>query len=431
MSDTINNFFIDTEQGLLIESENYTSYTFKVFRTNGSSFLLENLVISKEKNKDYETYLYQYNITQQELDLINQNVSINLSNKISRITLENSNLPTDILNKEDYNGMCFIETTTYTPGQNCPNDHSWEYILGGGSCIYLGAINGPLPGTYTTSATLQPCPTTGGTSSTSSSSTTSSSYSGVTGGTGTITNTVTTSPVNSCKTCIPAYAPTPCDKVKNQFTNNPTLQDKLNTLSSNTALTSERGFHKLSNSSMIQNAAVGTNGAVKMPDVPNGAKCTILAHTHNSPATDTYSIFSWVDLASFAQLLKEGKLDANNFTAFLATADGTYYALTIENTQNFLQFFALGGDPLYNQNIALKRVEQAKLYYGELASFNENIAPIIDVNTDPINDEKAFLDLLQDNNLGVSLFESNATFTTFEKVTHNKTTGNIDKTPCN
>ncbi len=99
--------------------------------------------------------------------------------------------------------------------------------------------------------------------------------------------------------------------------------------------------------------------------------------------------------------------------------------------QTFLQFFALKGDPLFDMNVAIQRVKDAKKYYGELASFNENINPIIDYDTDPINDEKAFLDLLQDNNLGVSLFETNATFTTFEKVTHNKTTGNIEKTPCN
>ena len=69
---------------------------------NQRNFLLENLVINKEENKDYETYLYQYNITQQELELINQNVSIDLSNKISRITLENSNLHSDIFNKEEH-----------------------------------------------------------------------------------------------------------------------------------------------------------------------------------------------------------------------------------------------------------------------------------------------------------------------------------------
>lgn len=288
----------------------------------------------------------------------------------------------------------------------------------------IGTINGPLPGYWAWQSSLVPCDDGGGGGTSSGSGQFGGGGSGGGGST-------TTTPVNNCRNCIQAYIPTPCEKVKNQFTNNPTLQDRLNTLSSNTTATTERGFHKLSNSSIIQNAAVGTGGAVKMPDVPNGATCTILAHTHNSPATSTYSIFSWSDLQAFAQLLKLGKLDVNTFTAFLATADGTYYALTIENTQNFLQFFAIGGDPLYNENIAIKRVDQAKKYFGELASFNEVINPIIDINTDPIDDEKAFLDLLQDNNLGVSLFESNATFTTFEKVTHNKTTGNIDKTPCN
>ena len=217
----------------------------------------------------------------------------------------------------------------------------------------IGTINGPLPGYWAWQSSLVPCDDGGGGGTSSGSGQFGGGGSGGGGST-------TTTPVNNCRNCIQAYIPTPCEKVKNQFTNNPTLQDRLNTLSSNTTATTERGFHKLSNSSIIQNAAVGTGGAVKMPDVPNGATCTILAHTHNSPATSTYSIFSWSDLQAFAQLLKLGKLDVNTFTAFLATADGTYYALTIENTQNFLQFFASGGDPLYNENIAIKRVDQAK-----------------------------------------------------------------------
>ena len=170
--------------------------------------------------------------------MINQSVSIDLSNKISRVTLENSNLPTDILNKEDYNGMCFVETTTYTPGQRCPNEHSWEYILGGGRCTFLGAINGPLPGSYTTSATLQPCPTGGGDASggtgTSSSSSTSS-YNGGSGGTGG-PNTITTSPVNNCITgnCIEANPTDPCSNSNtavanaNALFNSPQVQQGMN-----------------------------------------------------------------------------------------------------------------------------------------------------------------------------------------------------------
>ena len=42
-----------------------------------------------------------------------------------------------------------------------------------------------------------------------------------------------------------------------------------------------------------------------------------------------------------------------------------------------------------------------------------------------------FLDILQNNDLGLSLFEVNPTFTAFDKVSHDKTTGIINKQPCN
>lgn len=421
--DSINNFSIDTDYGLYIEDGDYHSYTFKITRPNGSNYLLENVVVSKKNDTEYETILYQYNITEQELDMIDDGEFVNLEGKMNRVFLENSIITSEVTGKYYFNGHCYEDNPVFVAGTMCRTGrHSF---FDGSACEYFGEAGSATYGYHTWQTTLVPCDDGGGGGVGGT-----SSYSGGSGGTGG----VTTSPVNNCKgsNCITEEGnANPCEKVKNQFTNNPTLQDKLNTLSGNTTANTERGFHKLSNSNIIQNAGVGVDGSVLLPTVPNGAKCTILAHTHNAPAANTYSIFSWADLEAFAKLLKLGKLDANSFTAFLATADGTYYALTIENTQNFLQFFAIKGDPLFDINIATKRVEQAKIYFGELASFNENIVPIIDYNTDPLDDEKAFLDLLQDNNLGVSLFESNATFTTFEKVTHNKTTGNIDKTPCN
>jgi uncharacterized membrane protein YgaE (UPF0421/DUF939 family) len=56
INDSINNFSIDTEIGTFIESDNYHSYTFKVIRPNGSAYLLENLVVSKEGTNDYALY---------------------------------------------------------------------------------------------------------------------------------------------------------------------------------------------------------------------------------------------------------------------------------------------------------------------------------------------------------------------------------------
>jgi hypothetical protein len=74
INDSINNFSIDTEIGTFIEANNYHSYTFKVVRPNGSAYLLENLVVSKEGTNDYVTYLYQYDITEQELQMLKEGV---------------------------------------------------------------------------------------------------------------------------------------------------------------------------------------------------------------------------------------------------------------------------------------------------------------------------------------------------------------------
>lgn len=414
-------FTIANKPAKVIEDNGETSYTFLITRDSTDANSFENLVIQTDSTNTTKAVIMKYNLTSPITSSADDSYSFTYNREITPIVYNNTTVSETskmvIVCHWVYTLVCNNTRTgeigpEHIAGPNCGRTYyNWAE-----ECFSFddGISNG------------------GGTSSTGSGSTGGSTNTGSNGGSGGTggANSINTSPVNNCITgnCIDPYEPTPCDKVKNQFINNTTLQDKLNTLSGNTTANTERGFHKLSNSNIIQNAAVGTSGAVQFPNVPNSATCTIFAHTHNSPAASTYSIFSWADLEAFAQLLKEGKLDANNFTAFLATADGTYYALTIENTQNFLQFFAIWGDPSFDMNIATKRVDQASKYFGELVK-NDN--PIIDYNTDPVNDEKAFLDLLQDNNLGVSLLESNATFTTFEKVTHNKTRGNIDKTPCN
>lgn len=443
VSDTINNFFIDTEQGLLIESENYTSYTFKVNRTNGSSFLLENLVISKEGNKDYETYLYQYNITQQELDLINQSVSIDLSNKISRVTLENSNLPTDILNKEDYNGMCFIETTTYTPGQRCnqPGKHSWEDVLAGAECTVFGTSYGPWPGSYTTTATLQPCPTGGGGDASggsgSSSSSGGSSHNGGSGGTGG----VTTSPVNNCKTCIAPYVPTPCEKVKSPFTKVPTLAQRNINLSTKTSEPNEYGFFMLNNANSttvnpFTDLSGGTSGSVELPTSPIPSNpILVLSHTHNSPANSTYSVPSWEDLDQLSKYMQQypNSIDPN-IVFITITADGTRYAITINNMTNFKNFFYWGFkydiSNFDSNKLQIKNLNMATYYYGNPISSPPTKPLIKENSTNPEQDLKYFLNMLQSNNAGVDVFEVNSNFTTFKKVVYDKNTNSINRTNC-
>ena len=219
----------------------------------------------------------------------------------------------------------------------------------------------------------------------------------------------------------------PCDKVKSIFTNLNSLKSELEYLQSKTTDTKEWGRYKVSTSNIIQTPPATTSTEVSFP-VPSG-KYIMLAHTHNSPASSTYSVFSWGDLEAFAELMKNNKIDAEQFVAFLITADGTSFALTIDDTDKFKKFFALANEPSFDMSIAEKRVSEAKKYYGLL---DPDPNPIIkEDNLDTVLDEKAFLDLLQDNDLGLSLFEVNSTFTAFDKVSHDKTTGIINKQPCN
>ncbi len=220
---------------------------------------------------------------------------------------------------------------------------------------------------------------------------------------------------------------TPCDKVKNIFTNLTNLKSELEFLQSKTSDTKEWGRYKVTTSNLIQTPPTTAALEVSFP-VPSG-KYVMLAHTHNSPASSTYSVFSWEDLEAFAALMKNDKIDSEQFVAFLITADGTSFALTIDNPDKFKKFFALSYEPNFDLSIAEKRVSEAKKYYGLL---DPDPNPIIkENNLDTVADEKAFLDILQNNDLGLSLFEVNPTFTAFDKVSHDKTTGIINKQPCN
>lgn len=124
VNDTINDFSIDTEIGTFIESGNYHSYTFKVIRPNGSNFLLENLVLSKEGSDDYIIYLYQYDLTDQELHMLKQGININIQDKVTSILIDNPNLATDILAREY---PCFVETATWIYGTSCSGNGHHAY----------------------------------------------------------------------------------------------------------------------------------------------------------------------------------------------------------------------------------------------------------------------------------------------------------------
>ncbi|MEQ3662288.1 MAG: hypothetical protein ABNG96_06310, partial [Flavobacterium sp.] len=194
INDTINNFSIETESGTYIEKENYHSYTFKVIRENGSDFLLENIVVDKYNDSDYRTFLYQYDITQDELNLINNNQYVDLNNKISIIVLENSSI-SNYLNtnsKIDYNSMCYVSNTYYVEGSFiCPlGNHNYSNYP---SCDFFkdGTVL-PTHGNWATDVSLTPCVDAGGINNTDAGNESPSGENGGSGTGGSSTTTPTT-----------------------------------------------------------------------------------------------------------------------------------------------------------------------------------------------------------------------------------------------
>lgn len=164
INDSINGFSINTDTGIYIENGDYHSYTFEIYRTTESNYLLENLVLSKI-DSGYETILYQYDVTEAEFDLIAERQFVDLEGKIIRTLLENSNVAGEVLGKYFFNGNCWDDIPQYVPGQNCPNGHDWNYVNANQGtdeqCIYLGHTGGPLPGNWVTQSVQVSCEGTG------------------------------------------------------------------------------------------------------------------------------------------------------------------------------------------------------------------------------------------------------------------------------
>ena len=133
-------------------------------------------------------------------------------------------------------------------------------------------------------------------------------------------------------------------------------------------------------------------------------------------------------MIGLANLIRQGKVETENFVYYLFTADGTNYALTIEDPLAFSQFFAIKDNSDYDPNVGFRMGFEMNKYFDPGRIGHPKITENSTSNTD---DEKAFLDFMHDNNIGATLLESDASLTNFAEVTHDKTTDTIKKQPCN
>lgn len=222
-----------------------------------------------------------------------------------------------------------------------------------------------------------------------------------------------------------------CEKFKKLFDNNPNIRAELIANKAKTNMTTEQGFTKNTGSSQTVAGINGTSAGIEFATPPSGQKIEMKAHTHNSPANSTYSVFSWEDLEHVSKAMNNNQIDSN-FISFLSTADGTNYAYTITDKDAFKDLYAAQqwGTPTWNQglNESIQKARE-KYYYSEP---NDGTPEIIKAdNTDNHADEVAFLQMLQNLNCGVTLFEVDATFTSFTKVKLDPNDSNsIKPEPC-
>ncbi|KGO90299.1 hypothetical protein Q764_01755 [Flavobacterium suncheonense GH29-5 = DSM 17707] len=204
-------------------------------------------------------------------------------------------------------------------------------------------------------------------------------------------------------------------------------------LATTTSQDTENGIYALDDYAGTEPDAIktipeGTAGELEINANPP-TPYVMLAHTHNSPADSTYSVFSWEDLTTISLLLFKDQIEVNEFVFYVITADGTRYAMTINNKEKFMQYiFDMKKMPL-GTVIDMDRIKKKSEIENEYYSKEFGNTPLIKENSNPDDDKLNFLKMMKKADIGADLFEVDATFTTYTKLTLNNT-NTIIPTPC-
>lgn len=409
----------------VIESAGSTSYTFKITREINSVDYFENLVIDTDSTGQTNAYVFKYSPTE-PIETVSYHDSFHFKGniQITPIVYNTSEAGKDIVCITANVMMCNQAETggvgvEHVAEERCKNS-AYLYSVRVTTCDSTAGGGSPGAGwTGGGSGNPQTEPGVGHTGG----------GSGTGGNSGSSNPPVTTAPVYE-------DAPSDCKKINKQFTKFPTLKQELINLAATTSESHENGFFidktaTATTANPIQNfpAGSGTGGSIDINPNPS-QKYTMIAHTHDASGADgqgTYSIFSYGDLAAISNIIQHNKLDANEFVFYVITADGTRYALTIDCAPCLMELcYPCGGNNTtgtpVNVDKLLDRDQWQKQYY--------NKSNGIHAQSDKENDKKVFLNFIKEVNLGVSLFEVDATFTNFEKLDYNSKTNSITKVPC-
>lgn len=393
----------------------YHSYTFPVLNTPENEGL-QNILISYDiQNNTYTDFLVHYDISNSEIELIDNGQQVeNIGERVTFEELDENYFFNEILGKVMFNDGCYYLTNCY-PDTCCSGKHIY-----GQKCDCTES-EGQAQDTGETFTTLLGCPDGGGGDPPPPPPPSSTNGSNHTGG----PNSHSSVSVG-CRKCVEEEEEeevfTPYNKIKKAFEDFPDLKTKLQALKTKTSESVEHGFYALKDGNGINAQAAGTNGKIDFNQNPL-KKYLIIAHSHNSPADATYSVFSWDDLWWLANAIREGSIKTGKFVMFLTTADGTNYALTISNPSSFTNFFIdAKGSP--GETIDVDKL--TKLSDLQNKFFNYKDAPIDEsnqTNSELADEEKGFLQMVHDAGLGTEVFELDDNFENPDELTLNNPDG--------
>lgn len=405
----IEDFVIDTTNVIQISTNEVVSLTFPIISEDSTK--LENLVSIKYNNQEYKSYVTEYYLDENEINLLNQSdlivnnlapdsiINLETENKISPAGLCTVHSYETVLACYDINGNIILTQGNNGDGcngvpfdiiievwdinLNCNNNSSGGYSDAGNTGIPTSGGDGG-GGAYSSNSPNDP--------------------------------NILTTPVNPIK--IFNKPKTPCDVLKkvNNINKSAYINNHNNASNTNACDNCEYGykFRMASNQNPLPPSQLPTSNGTEI-GIPVGLD--IYAANHSHPP-NTYQMFSFHDINTLFTLYLNAHENIKQYAFFmLNNSNGTDYAILIDDFETFANFI---NEQLTNVNEndcekALKKLEN-----------------ILEKKYKRSNDlEKIFLNFI--SNAGISLYSpTDANFNNWQKLSLPTNPNNpAVKTPCN
>jgi hypothetical protein len=249
-----------------------------------------------------------------------------------------------------------------------------------------------------------------------------------------------TTPVVCLTACQDQIVQDECDEVTDFLEQNPNFKTVLKSLDDDSNINFEKICIKFENiTSIVYGEGNANQPWVRLPSNLTN-KIQAFGHYHYETTStangDTESIFSMQDLVEIAKLESLDLLD-EKFVAFLSTGKGTYYAFTINDKQkllNSLHYLINNKLPETSNPDIFNAWNESRINWEiyKKKYFKGRNAPIKRFNFDNIEVLSAFLELLNEADMGLNFYKADQDFNNFIKVTYDiNSPNNIKEQNCN